>query len=60
MPEIERLTEMKNAPTVLFTRFYMIEEKISELKERSIETPQTPIQMEKQYENMHHRSLFTV
>lgn len=47
MLEIKRFTEMKNALNVLLTRLYMIEEKISELKERSIETPKTEIQVKK-------------
>lgn len=57
---IKTVKSTKNALNGLLGRLDVVEERLSELKDKSIETSQTEIQIKKRMKNISYRSLFTV
>lgn len=57
---IKTVKSTKNALNGLLGRLDVVEERLSELKDKSIETSRTEIQIKKRMKNISYRSLFTV
>lgn len=57
---IKTVKSTKNALNGLLGRLDVVEERLSELKDKAIETSRTEIQIKKRMKNISYRSLFTV
>lgn len=57
---IKTVKSTKNALNGLLGRLDVVEERLSELKDKVIETSRTEIQIKKRMKNISYRSLFTV